>query len=512
MTTIKYSSTPAINRHWRRLLIAAILSLAALLYFYQLGTESLWIDEIYSVYDAQNFNLDPKISRPLYFLLLQGWMQFGTSDAWLRGLGVVFGLGSIGLLYWLGRRLAGETTGLIAALMLTLSPLFINHAQEVRMYTLSTFLGLGGTLALTYTLQHLRAFSLCVWAIARVLAILTTPLNVTLLLPDIVVFGLHYRHRRRAWFALGVGLLLIGILWLPVAFHLATSSGPAYMSGEGHSNPSLADVLLHPMRTFTVFFDSFNLKPLKVFFPPVVAYFYHAYSAVVLGLLVVAVVRVRSSRLLWVAAWAFLPAAAILLISYIFDPIWLPRYLLMVVPYLLILIAAGFGYVWTSQRRVALAIALIYSITVGGGLLHYYTTSDREDWRSVGQTITKHEQPGDQILVSGTNSRPLLGVTHYYHGTAPVELLGDFSRVKKEQREQELAERLRQRLATDDSRFWLVVKLGNSDNRQQITQIVEKEARPASVQTYKSIEQPVNLFLITHRQEAGSRGELRANH
>ena len=499
MTTIKYSSVPArVNRRWRLISITSILCLAAILYFYQLGAESLWIDEIYSIDDAQNFN--PSSSRPLYFLLLGWWMQFGTGDTWLRGLAVLFGLGSIGLTYLLGRRLVGETTGLIAALMLTLSPLFINHAQEVRMYTLSTFLGLGGTLALTYALEHLRAFSLCVWAITRVLAILTTPLNVTLLLPDIMVFGSQYRHRRRAWLALGVGLLLIGILWLPVAFHLATSAGPAYMSGwaEERSHPGFADVFIHPFRTFTVFSNTFKLKPLEIF-SPAIAYFYHFYSAILLGLLAIALFSCRSSRLLWVAAWALLPTAAILFISYASNTIWLPRYLLMAVPYLLILLAAGFLRVWHGQRRVALAIALIYLIAVSGGLLQYYTTSDREDWRSVGQTITTHEQPGDVIAVSSTNSRPLLAITHYYHGAAPVELLGDFSIVKREQREQELEERLRQTLKSD-SRLWLVVKLGNSDNRQQITQIVQHEAGQSfSVQTYESIVQPVNLFLIAPR-------------
>ena len=503
MTTIKYSSTPAINRRWRLIPIASILCLAAILYFYQLGTESLWIDEIYSVSDAQNFN--PTSSRPLYFLLLGWWMQFGTGDTWLRVLAVLFGLGSIGLTYLLGRRLVGETTGLIAAFVLTLSPLFINHAQEVRMYTLSTFLGLGGTLALTYALEHLRAFSLCVWAIARVLAILTTPLNVVLLLPDIVVFGVQFRHRRRAWLALGGGLLLIGILWLPVAFHLATSAGPAYMSGwaEARSKPDFADVLIHPFRTFTVFSDNFKLEPLKSFFSPALIYFYHFYSAILLGLLAIALWSCRSARLLWVAAWALLPTAAILFISYASNTIWLPRYLLMVVPYLLILLAAGFLRVWQGQRRVALVIASVYLIAVSGGLLHYYTTSDREDWRSVGQTITAVEQPGDAIAVSSTNSRPLLAITHYYHGTAPVELLGDFSIVRREQREQELAERLHQTLSTSDSRLWLVVKLGNSDNRQQITQIVQHEAGQSfSVQTYESIEQPVNLFLIAPRQDS----------
>ncbi|MBE9126143.1 MULTISPECIES: hypothetical protein [unclassified Coleofasciculus] len=37
--------------------ISLILLVATALYLYQLGTESLWIDELYSVHDAKNGNV-----------------------------------------------------------------------------------------------------------------------------------------------------------------------------------------------------------------------------------------------------------------------------------------------------------------------------------------------------------------------------------------------------------------------------------------------------------------------
>lgn len=135
--------------------IALVLLLAATLRFYQLGTESLWIDEIYSIRDARSLPTNLlNNTRPLYYLLLGVWMQFGSSEAWLRGLGVIFGVGSVFLIYLLGFRLSGKATGLVAALLLSLSPLAINHSQEVRMYMLSVCLGLGGTLALSHGLER----------------------------------------------------------------------------------------------------------------------------------------------------------------------------------------------------------------------------------------------------------------------------------------------------------------------------------------------------------------------
>ena len=117
---------------WRWMPIALILILAAVLYGYQLGGESLSIIESYSIGSAKgplnHFN------RPLYFWLLRGWMYFGVNDAWLRGLSVVFGVICVGLTYQLGKQLVNRTTGLMAALLLTVSPLAIYFTQEVRFY------------------------------------------------------------------------------------------------------------------------------------------------------------------------------------------------------------------------------------------------------------------------------------------------------------------------------------------------------------------------------------------
>ena len=125
-----------------RFFISLILLLAVGLYLYKIDYRGLWIDELISLKDAEKLSFNR--GRLLYYILLRGWSWFGTNDSWLRSLAVIFALGSIWLTYKLGCYLFNKSTGLIAALMLTISPLFINHAQEVRYYTMSVFLGLAG--------------------------------------------------------------------------------------------------------------------------------------------------------------------------------------------------------------------------------------------------------------------------------------------------------------------------------------------------------------------------------
>ncbi len=406
--------------------ISLILLVATGLYLYQLGTESLWMDELISVDRAKPHNLDIWRTRPLYYLLLYVWMKFGSSDGWLRGLCVLFSLGSVFLTYRLGRRLIGESTGLIAAVIITLSPLLIHHAQEVRMYAPSTFLGLWGSLALSHALENPKALSIAWWVVLRWLAILGTPLTLLLLLPDIVLFGWRFRNQPRELFAFGKGLLAIGLLWSPWLITVATSSAK-FMGGvkvpgtvpvnpvlKNKVSPNLISVLLQP-GSFTAW--SFG-RPIS----NAIYWFYNAYCVMVACLLGFALFnKPRSNRLAWIAAWALLPLVPLFLVSQFSRPLWVNRYLLFTSPYLFILLAAGFLAVWNKWRVGSLVVALIYFIAVGGALKRYYTVLDNEDWRGLVETINKNQEPGDLIVwcIGQTIPRPL---NHYYRGSATIEV------------------------------------------------------------------------------------------
>lgn len=480
----------------QRIPIALILLLATALYLYQLGTESLWIDELFSIRDAKALKL---ISvRPLYYIFLRVWMQFGTSDVWLRGLSVLFALGSVFLTYQLGRRLAGETTGLIAALLLALSPVFIYHAQEVRMYTLGTFLGLGGTLALTDALEHPTTSSMRWWAGARVLTILTAPLNFLLLLPDIVLFGLRFRSQRRVLLAFGSGLLLIGLLWLPFAFSLAIAT-PKFMGGwiAELPHPGVMDVV----RMLSHFTRGSFESPLNA-----IAWFYERffklYAVMWMCLLGVALLNKRHPRLFWAAAWAFLPLATVFLISQISTSLWVERYLLFVSPYVLILLAAGFTRIWHSQRTVAIVVALIYIVGVGGGLARYYIVQDREDWRSVVQTINIKEEPGDAIGIFSDRYR--FALAHYYHGSAPIYVIEDEARPLYPKIDKAFVERVFHSWQPIKSRLWLVYNF-KEDQRQIFHTIVKEQFSVQNHWTFNHLD----LFLVKKgvREGRGTRGE-----
>ncbi|MEO1402048.1 MAG: glycosyltransferase family 39 protein [Cyanobacteria bacterium J06635_1] len=416
--------------------ITLILFLSTGLGFYKLGAESFWIDELYSIYDATSLNLTLSDMlgrftqiRPIYYILLRIWMLFGEGEAWLRSLSVLFGIGSVFLTYRLGRRIAGEKVGLLASLMLSLSPLFIHFSQMVRMYALGLFLALLGSLALAYALETPKQKYLGIWAITRALTFLAAPLNATLLFPDIILFGLKFRKQPKTLVVFGKWLILIVLACLPSTFALVSKTLPFLKKSLDITNKVTALSQVASPNEYGEFLRKF--KKLTAFpFPStskLMSLFFQAYNLILLALAGLAFYKNRfSNRLLWVTAWAFVPW---LIHAAVSKSMFFDRYIVYTMPYLLILIAAGLVRMWKMHRMTAALVAAVYAIAVTAGIGRYYMVQDRQDWRGLSEVISQHEQPGDIILHSleATNLDKLSNAFgYYYKGDALVTNLAGF--------------------------------------------------------------------------------------
>lgn len=485
--------------------ITSIIILAACLYFYQLGTESLWIDELYSIEDAQKGipELLSTSTRPAYYILLHVWMLFGTDEAWLRGLSVIFALVTIFLVYKLGSHLIDDSVGLLAAGLMTLSPIFINHAQEVRMYGLSNCLCLGGTLALSITLERIRAASLISWLVLRILAVLTTPLNIFLLIPDGILWLWKLRKHRQVMiiFALaGLGLVGLSLFWIYLQWESIFSYFQDWSSGQ--PKPGIANVIAR-LTSFTARW------PLRTVSSPL-SHFYKLYTVMLVGILGFSFTFVNpkyNPKVFRLAAWAFLPAGALLTISWLLSPIWLPRYLLFVAPYLLILLAAGFLGIWRKQRKLAIVITLMYIFAMGAGLENYYSSSVayRANWRGVTQMIAQEEQPGDVLAAIISHSRPSLALKHYYQnhqGSLAINVVDNCEGKNSEKESCQGVENTLESLPAFDSRLWLVYldTTASAEELENFQQKVKEAFQVDKQQTFNSdlgVKNDIEVFLLS---------------
>ncbi len=110
------------------ILLASLVLIGTFLRVYQLGTQSLWDDEAFSVWISklsvpQMVQITAAdVHPPLYYYLLHYWtIIFGTSESALRLVSVLFGVLAIPMIYVVGRQLFNEEAGLLGALILALS-------------------------------------------------------------------------------------------------------------------------------------------------------------------------------------------------------------------------------------------------------------------------------------------------------------------------------------------------------------------------------------------------------
>lgn len=144
-------------------LLTGIIVVGFVLRLHRIGDKGLWLDEAFSVWMARNtlpeliaWLLRVDQHPPLYYALLHLWLWFGDSAAHVRTLSALFGTLTLPVIFLLGRRISGNAAGLIAALILALSPFHVRFAQETRMYTLLTLNVSLATLALVYLLSDPR--------------------------------------------------------------------------------------------------------------------------------------------------------------------------------------------------------------------------------------------------------------------------------------------------------------------------------------------------------------------
>jgi hypothetical protein len=165
-------------RRLEAILVVLILALAAGLRVEAIGAKPLWYDEIGSVLradgrlayaDAEDGTAMPKrpvgigprrglravidepadVHPPLFYVLLRWWSDaFGRSGEALRGLTVVFSLGTVVAAAGLAARLGGRRAGLIAGALVAASPFEVYYAQEARPYAILGLLATAATFAL----------------------------------------------------------------------------------------------------------------------------------------------------------------------------------------------------------------------------------------------------------------------------------------------------------------------------------------------------------------------------
>lgn len=374
------------------LIVAVITLIAAALRFYQLTFNSLWTDEAWTMYLInQPFFAIPRIDvhPPLFYWLEVGVVKIiSTSEFSLRLLPAIFGTMTVPAVYYLGKTVMNWKAGLIASILVMISPVMIHHSQDARCYSLAILLFI---VTLTLYVQEKKN-----WYLIAICAAALLWTNYPMVIPlGIIVLHALYTNRKSL-----NDLALSGILFIALTFLLGLFAVQALTlklgSGETFGQKGAALVMSIPGLISSD-----------------MAIFCLCMILVLAG--TITLWKADRSRAWLMLALMTVPLAAGLVAAE-FIPM-VSRYFLFLIPLASVLIGCLFG----SKRGESLVCFLLVFVLIVGmqgySLSEYYGQHTQPDWSQFNSKLSALTEDNSNITVLA-NLPWWKQFNYYYNATA----------------------------------------------------------------------------------------------
>ncbi len=431
----------------QRLIVALIFLIVALGFnLYRLGDPSIWFDEAFSVELARqplpllwHIIFGPEPNMELYYLFLHFWLGLtgllgmNPTEVVVRFPSAIFAALSTVVVFLLGWRFVGRTTGVVGAGLYLLNAVQLTYAQQARGYSLQLLFICIAWYALLSALTctaHPRRWWLC-YVVAMALAVYTHLFSILILLAQVVaVAGLlilpsRWRQQtRQQASAFGISIIATGVLivpmllearqgartgWLPVP-HLGDLIH-LFATISDYDRPYLIAVAIFCMLAVVVVVLAYGMRRLldiqgvaheghaidRELLP------FHNYAPVTWALL----------------CWFVIPIVVSYVVSHGSIRLFSSRYLVTIVPPLFLLVGIGVTVLRWRIVKIVLALGLV-ALALSAVPL-YYRSAQVEDWNSTTHWLEQQYRDGDGLVCYDNTMQPGLqqgcqiAVEYYLH-------------------------------------------------------------------------------------------------
>ena len=423
-------------------LLAAILLLGAFLRFYNLAGESFWLDEgttgmtikkydalgilnnviekgqtLPDYYSQGKYTYDEDL--PLYYMILRWWANiFGFDEFSLRSFSAIFGILSIGAVFYLARYLFDERIGLLAALFSSINLTLIWYSQEARQYSYLLFLSLLSVIFLVRALRE-KKVSFFIGLIIVNAFIIYSHLPWLIFITFEGIYALYilyqeYKAKKVLDKKIIIAFLILGLMHLPIIGR-ALFSQAQYASLFGR--PSISSVAEFGVMLSTWLYPSVSMreKILSSSFFDLSFSEWALFISVILIALLVGILFIigawssfkkRDNSSIFILLFFFFPFLFALLLSIIHPTItvFMIRQLIYLIPAYLII--AAIGCLRLKWSKIVIALIVILSIMP---LYAYYANVDKQEFREA----VKYIPPDEKLFLSIETAQV---VFQYYSG------------------------------------------------------------------------------------------------
>jgi len=404
-------SLVAKSRYVQTLICLVVIGI--FLRFYDLGFNSLWLDEastytisVKSFADIWQVTAGGEFNPPLFYWIEHIMLMLRNNEVILRFVPALLGVLTIPLFYLIGREFLDRNAGLIAAAACTFSPFLIYYSQEARAYMLMLFFV---ALATIFFLKGMKSGGLINWTLFGAFSAFAfwAHFYALVMIGALVLFALtEWAPRIRDEFdnlkMLVAAVVVFVILSLPLIivtlqlFVLRTSSAPTY----GFQGPDII------FETF-VQVAGMNIPVMILLIALFIVGIFQAF-------------RIGKSKGIFLVLITVLTFVISYLLS--FKMPMLPRYLIFLSIVFFLGIAVSYRTIyslWNNQAVVYGFIAVLFVISAPA-LAGYYSGYSKEDWRGFSAALEQKVQPGDVVVsVPGYIDQPL----DYYYSSAKTQTM-----------------------------------------------------------------------------------------
>lgn len=400
-------------------LVFLLLSFALLIRLPGLD-KAIWLDEYSSLELIARTDFLTALRAydhpPLYFVLLRGWASLSQAEWVLRGLSVLFSLGTVAvMLAWL--KIYSKPASLVGSLLLATLPITLEYAHEIRNYALLLL-----TTALAFYFAEQWASSKrslptdIKLAISLSLVVLTHLVGV-MVLPSVAVFILAVTVNQKAGLlknpafyghlslTLAVPMMLFLVLYylfLPPELRQRTAASWWMPTASLPQLWQTAEYMLGlPVLLGDISLTHFLTTPT---------------GGIIIGGALLCLLPLILGE--WRQSWPLLLAAmtywlVLLVISTVRAPIFIPRTalpgLIPLIGFVAVQLTTIRPAVWQLGPLIGLTCFSFFATTAW---LNHKARQPVEDWPTIATTLAAHWQPHDLVIFyPGYNQGP----TRYYY-------------------------------------------------------------------------------------------------
>ena len=396
-------------------ILLSLTLIGAILRFYNLGYNSLWLDEastltfaVKSIPDIWQATTAGEFNPPLFYWTEHIMLIFGNSEVVLRFIPALLGVLTIPLIYLVGKEFMDRNTGIIAAAAFAFSPFLVFYSQEARAYSMMLFFV---TFSMVFYFRALKNNDIRDWALFGILSALAfwSHFYAMVIIGALVLYALYELYPKiksnlNTARPLVTACVIFGLICLPLIlvtiqlFAKRTASAPTFgIQGPEIIIATFAQIsCLNPQIPGSEV--ALYLLPLLFIAGIVQAFLLDKNKGIFLVIITVLTFVISN------------------FLSYRIP--MQPRYLIFLASVYFIAIALSYRllFTWTNSRGVVYGFIALLVVINSPMLVDYYSGYSKEDWRGFAGGLQQLTNPGDfVIIVPGYVSQPL---NYYYSNTS----------------------------------------------------------------------------------------------